>query len=180
MKKLMVLLMGLSLVACQTMPEEETPSGPMDSVSIDALIPYADNNKIAGNIKQECRLPEKLSEFLVIFGKKYRINFVQKASVSSNDPGKVLKVRITDALSQGHAWGGFGGGHHNKFTEISGELYENGKKIGSFVAARSSGGGAFAGFKGSCSVLGRTVKALGKDVARWLRRPELDSRLGER
>ncbi len=40
-------------------------------------------------------------------------------------------------------------------------------------------GGLFAGFKGSCSVLGRTVKAIGKDIAEWLVNPVLDADLGD-
>jgi hypothetical protein len=40
-------------------------------------------------------------------------------------------------------------------------------------------GGAFGGFKGSCSVLGRTVKALGKDIAQWLVQPAKGSQLGD-
>ena len=40
-------------------------------------------------------------------------------------------------------------------------------------------GGAFAGYKGSCSVLGRTVKAMGKDVAQWLKAPTDEAALGD-
>ncbi|MEJ2404442.1 MAG: hypothetical protein P8171_09165 [Candidatus Thiodiazotropha sp.] len=45
------------------------------------------------------------------------------------------------------------------------ELFENGKKIGSF--------------KGTCSILGRCVKALGKDISEWLINPTMNARLGE-
>jgi hypothetical protein len=41
-------------------------------------------------------------------------------------------------------------------------------------------GGAFAGYKGSCSVLGRTIKAIGKDVAEWMKAPSKDAQLGDR
>jgi len=40
-------------------------------------------------------------------------------------------------------------------------------------------GGAFGGFKGNCSVLGRTVKALGEDIAGWLTHPDKDGLLGD-
>jgi hypothetical protein len=46
---------------------------------------------------------------------------------------------------------------------------------GSFRGER----GAFAGFKGSCSVLGHTVKALGSDIADWLVKPSEDADLGD-
>jgi hypothetical protein len=39
--------------------------------------------------------------------------------------------------------------------------------------------GAFAGFKDSCSVLGRTVKAIGSDIADWLLKPSEDADLGD-
>jgi hypothetical protein len=40
-------------------------------------------------------------------------------------------------------------------------------------------GGAFGGFKGNCSVLGRTVRALGEDIAGWLAQPGKDGMLGD-
>jgi hypothetical protein len=40
-------------------------------------------------------------------------------------------------------------------------------------------GGAFAGFKGSCSVLGRTVEALGEDIGGWLAAPRDGASLGD-
>ena len=69
-------------------------------------------------------------------------------------------------------------GHH-KYSAARGTLFENGKKLASFEARRQSMGGAFAGYKGSCSVLGRTVKAMGKDVAAWLKQPNDNALLGD-
>jgi hypothetical protein len=62
---------------------------------------------------------------------------------------------------------------------VRGKLYQDGKEIGAFTGRRNSMGGAFGGFKGSCSVLGRTVKALGKDIAQWLVQPAKGSQLGD-
>jgi len=58
-------------------------------------------------------------------------------------------------------------------------LYKNGKRQAGFTASRVSGGGAFGGFKGSCSVLGRTVKILGSDVSLWLLHPVDGAHLGD-
>ena len=52
---------------------------------------------------------------------------------------------------------------------MRGRLLDDGKEGAQFSGSRSSMGGAFAGFKGSCSVLGRCLEALSKDMAVWLR-----------
>ena len=41
-----------------------------------------------------------------------------------------------------------------------------------------AGGGAFGGFKGTCSILGRCIKAIGADIAKWLANPTMDAMLG--
>lgn len=86
----------------------------------------------------------------------------------------MLQVEIVDAVSMGNAFIG-----HQKYARIEGTLYEDGRKVASFKGRRNSMGGAFAGYKGSCSVLGRTMKALGKDVADWLKNPTDGARLGD-
>ena len=44
-----------------------------------------------------------------------------------------------------------------------------GSRVDEVDFTRNSGGGFGGGYKGSCSVLGRCTKALGKDIAGWLR-----------
>ena len=83
-------------------------------------------------------------------------------------------VSITEAVSSGNAFIG-----HRKYSSIKGTLYNNGKKEAGFTAARLSGGGMWAGFKGSCSVLGRTVQGLGSDVTLWLKHPVDGAHLGD-
>lgn len=61
---------------------------------------------------------------------------------------------------------------------VHGELRENGEITGTFTATRYSTGGAFGGFRGTCSILGRCVKTLGSDIAKWLKRPTMDALLG--
>ena len=71
-------------------------------------------------------------------------------------------LTLTNATSIGNAFMG-----HRKSVTIEAILYEDGVEIDHYRGSRDSGGGFGAGFKGSCSVLGRCVKTLGKDVANW-------------
>ena len=83
------------------------------------------------------------------------------ATVPANT--EVLKVKIVEVMGgSGGAWSG------GKFVSISGTLQKNGKILGDFKARRISGGGVFGGYKGTCSIMGRCVRTLGKDVAEWL------------
>jgi len=54
-----------------------------------------------------------------------------------------------------------------------------GLRVGSFEAARRTSGGMFAGFKSSCAVLGRAVKVLGQDTAKWMKKPSSNAELGD-
>lgn len=93
---------------------------------------------------------------------------------SANAKGKLLSVKITGLVGPGGgAWSGA------KQVTIDGVLTENGKTLGTFKGMRVSGGGTFGAYKGTCSILGRCVKALGKDVAGWLKAPTMNARLGD-
>jgi hypothetical protein len=62
---------------------------------------------------------------------------------------------------------------------VKGSLNQKGKMLGDFKARRYSGGGMFCGYKGTCAILGRCVKALGKDVVEWLAQPTSRAVLGD-
>ena len=47
------------------------------------------------------------------------------------------------------------------------------------VGLTGTGGGAFGGYKGTCAILGRCVKAIGKDVGEWLLAPKMNAKLGD-
>jgi hypothetical protein len=85
----------------------------------------------------------------------------------------VLILEIVSAVGGGGgAWSG------PKSVTVKGELREDGKVIGSFTASRFSGGGAWGGFKGTCSIFGRCIKVLGEDIAAWLKKPTMNAALG--
>ncbi|HSX58850.1 MAG TPA: hypothetical protein VLF18_01500 [Tahibacter sp.] len=145
-----------------------------DVVTLQRTAPWVDETRIASNIRAECDLPNKLPAYIAEYAEEKRIRTRFSDAVAPGDAGRVLIVEIDEAVSRGNAFIG-----HQKFTRAKGALYENGAEIGNFVAQRYSMGGAFAGYKGSCSVLGRTVKAIGKDVAEWMAAPTKDARLGD-
>ena len=133
---------------------------------------YSADSRIAQNIKQECSLDSKLITFIKEAAQEQGIT----VNVSDAIPAGAteLKVEITDSVSSGNSYIG-----HRKFTSIAGSLVESGSTVGTFEAARRSGGGMFAQFKGSCAVLGRTVKTLGSDVATWMKNPSNGAALGD-
>jgi len=132
-------------------------------------IGFADDADVRPKIKDECKLQTKVPAFLK--------DFSSDVELVTGDPGgtgRVLSMRVT----QVHAPGGgmFSG---PKWMTVTGELHEDGEMIGNFTARRGSGGGAFGGYKGTCSILGRCAKTIGKDIAAWLNSPGKDSRLGD-
>jgi hypothetical protein len=145
-----------------------------EEVRLQSPVPYAEDNFIAANIKAECPLGQQLADFVREFSARSGVVVVLGDAVSSSMEGRVLKLEILDAQSTGNAWTG-----HLKSTSVRGALYENGVKGAAFSARRLSRGGFGAGFKGSCSVLGRTIKAIGSDIATWLARPVDGARLGD-
>ena len=169
-------LLAVVVIGCGVSdPKQSTMKvNPATAIKIQSVIPFKKGAAVSASIKNECKIQSQLSEFIHAYAVGEGIGVIRKGRVRKKSKGKVLLVNITDAVSSGNAFIG-----HRKYTKIKGTLYNNGKNQGSFTAARVSGGGAWAGFKGSCSVLGRTVKALGSDVSLWLKRPVDGAHLGD-
>ena len=137
--------------------------------------PYGEDAEISSKVRSECaKLGEQLPAYTREFGAAFGVAVELVPAIDTAGPGRVLQVEIVDAVSMGNAFIG-----HQKYARIEGALYQDGEKIASFKGRRNSMGGAFAGYKGSCSVLGRTVKALGKDIAQWLANPQDGAQLGD-
>ena len=146
-----------------------------DPIAMQGKSPFAENAHISQKIKTECvELQTKLPAYTEQFARSFGVDVKLKNSVNKTDAGQVLIVEITNAVSQGNAFIG-----HRKFSEVSGTLYRDGERVAGFIGARNSMGGFFAGYKGSCSVLGRTMKAMGKDIAEWLKDPQDEAELGD-
>lgn len=137
-------------------------------------ITFAENSGATDNVKQECRLPEKFHRFLSKYVKKQGYDAVEASS--DNLPADADRLTISmDRVyaNRGGAWSGA------KQVYVIGTLTQAGKEPLEFHGQRSSTGGVFGGFKGTCSLLGRDVKSLSKDISRWLKNPSDDARLGE-
>ena len=139
------------------------------SVQLQRPVPYAEDNDVSDAIKTECKIGEQLADFIKQYS-SVPVEFTQTPATK----GRVLQLEIVDAVSMGNAFLG-----HQKYTKAKGTLFQDGTKVASFKARRNSMGGAFAGFKGSCSVLGRTVEALGEDIGGWLASPRDGASLGD-
>ena len=167
----------------QTAPVPETPAqaAPVPDVSVQGNViyigqnaPYSDVKMIDQAILNECQLPRQQAELLEQAARRAGINVVRDDIAAKAGKGRVLQVEITNAMSSGNAFIG-----HRKQILVKGRLLEDGKEIGNFTGRRNSMGGAFGGFKGSCSVLGRCLDALAKDITLWLRNPTMDARIGD-
>ena len=140
---------------------------------VQRAVPYAGDAIIAGNIKRECTIDQQLSDALrrASADAGNQVTLVESLDTAS---GQALKLEIVDAQSAGNAWMG-----HHKSVTVKGWLFRDGQEVAKFVARRNSGGGFGAGFKGSCSVLDRTVNAIGRAIAAWLVNPADGAQLGD-
>ena len=120
---------------------------------------FGPNVQVVDSVKRECELEAKIDEWVMeSVSKKYSAARGDKAG-----SGKTLRVTITNVF-------GVGGGAYSgsKSMSVQADLMQGGKVIATTTKNRSSGGGAFAGMKGTCAIFGRVAKALGADVAAWL------------
>lgn len=144
------------------------------AIQVQQITPYANNTMIDSAVRRECDIDKQLPHFIDTFASAHGMQVALKPVVKSEDEGNNLVVEIVKAQSSGNAFIG-----HRKYTEIKAILFEDGKQVADLTAGRYSGGGLFAGFKGSCSVMGRTVEALGKDISLWLKAPGPGMRSGD-
>lgn len=135
-------------------------------------IPFAETSNAGDKVRAECNLGTKLSKFIRAYAKKQK-KFDIKNESSAKD-AMTLNVEIENVHAPGG--GAFSG---PKVMRVSGSLSQNGKVLGDFEGSRYSTGGAFAVLKGTCSILGRNSKALGRDIATWLKSPIKNAKLGD-
>jgi hypothetical protein len=124
-------------------------------------------------VKRECNLLGKLTQFVEENATGQYAKIVTD-SISAPAGAQVLQIEIEQV--QGGGGGAWSGG---KMVLVNGKLIKRGKVIGTFKGRRYSGGGMFGAYKGTCAILGRCVKALGRDIAAWLVNPTHQAVLGD-
>jgi hypothetical protein len=145
-----------------------------EEILLNAKTPFAEHAQVREAVRSDCQLETKLPAFIKKFADSNDIQVALQTEPFDTNKGKVLLLEITNVYAQGGgAWSG------SKAMSIAGKLYDNGNMIGDFTAMRYSGGGFFGGFKGTCSIIGRCSKTLGKDVANWLSNPTKNAHLGD-
>ncbi len=144
------------------------------TLSLQKIATFDKGLKLPDAIRTDCRLETKLIDFIESFAKDdfNRVAMVEDASAVTS--GRALAVSITGLSCEGGgAWSG------PKHLTIRGTLRQDGRVIGTFTAHRVTVGGVLGAYRGTCSLLGRCARALGKDVAGWLRNPAMDAVLGD-
>ncbi|OGB25812.1 MAG: hypothetical protein A3I66_05430 [Burkholderiales bacterium RIFCSPLOWO2_02_FULL_57_36] len=123
---------------------------------------------VGRKIREECALENLLGNHVY---ERVSQNF--PGSLQIKDPGaagsdKVLHLTILSVRGVGGgAWSG------PKSMTMRADLVQNGKVLQTTIKKRSSTGGAFGAYLGTCSILERDAQALGVDVAQWLSRAAL-------
>ena len=134
--------------------------------------PFTDGLRVRDNIRTECAIENAVA------GDIARGAYSAYAAVTREKPSEAhhtLELEIIDIFGAGGgAWSG------PKYIELKGVLKDpSGKVIGDFTAYRYSMGGALGAIKGTCGILRRVSRALGKDVGVWLTAPSRGARLGD-
>ena len=138
-------------------------------VKVAKTLSFSAESEVRQKVKDECALQTKIPAYLAQYSSD-----VELVEGDLGSEGRVLTIEITAVHAPGG--GAFSG---PKSVSVSGVLQENGATVGNFRGARYSGGGVFGGYKGTCAIVGRCGKAIGKDIATWLKNPGKDSLLGD-
>ena len=137
-----------------------------ETLVVPELVSYKEGLVVRGRIQEECGLESRVADDIASAAKNAYNKVTRKKSGGSYH---ILEVEIVDVFGAGGgAWSG------PKYIELKGTLKDQGgKMIGSFRARRHSMVGV-----GTCSILKRCSKALGRDIAAFLLEPETDAYLG--
>jgi hypothetical protein len=138
---------------------------PAEQVTIPTVIPYADGVG-TDDLRAKCEWNTHLSKYIVSYTKKLAV-------ASTEDLSKMTGPTLSLVISDVHAVGG-GGMSGPKWATITGELKKDGQVTGSFVAKRTTLGGSFS----ACGTIDDVGKVLAKDIAKWLKKPTMNAKIG--
>ena len=166
----------LALNGCATNATAPTPAQHTKTETL--VIKPIEFNKdahIRKAVRQECNLIGKLTLFIEKNAADQYAHIISDAHPDTIPAdAQILKIEIEQVEgAAGGAWSG------PKKVLINGTLTKNGQVLGDFKAHRYSGGGMFGSYKGTCAIMGRCVRSLGADVAKWLIHPTPKAMLGD-
>ena len=141
-----------------------------ETITISKSIPFAEDSGASDAVKAECKFETRVPEYIKKEAKR-DIDVVLSKDPLDAAEGKVLFLEVSNMF-------GLGGGAYSgsKSAIVSGELKENGDVVGSVQVRRRSIMGMM---PGTCSIMKRIAKKIGKDYAEWLQEPTMDARLGD-
>ena len=141
-----------------------------ETVTISKETPFAEGSGASDKVKQECDIQGRLPKYLKSYAKSHTdVEFTTEPL--DKVEGKVLYLKFEHVFAPGG--GGYSG---TKSVSVVGELKENGEVIGSLTIDRTA---LFGMSPGTCSMLKRVAKKIGKEVAEWLAAPTMDAMLGD-
>ena len=124
-----------------------------DGVQLLTPVAYAAESSVVPKVREACKVEERLTADI---GDAL-------GGTTTVAKGDVVKVSIVDVMGVcGGAWSG------PKAISIRVELIKGGTTLRTTRLTRTTTGGAFGGFKGTCAMLERDSAVLGKDVAKWV------------
>ncbi len=181
--KLLPILLSLFIVSCANNSSSDAPSlekaaeaASFTGTGILKIAPvvFAKDLEVREAVRKECQLLTKLPGFVQSYAQEQYAGIDLNAKRSTKSD--FLKIEIIDLPKyKKNAWAGRGG----QWVTIKGSLLRKGKKTVSFEANRGSMGGFMGAYKGTCALLGRCTKTLGKDIAEWLKNPVDGATLGD-
>jgi hypothetical protein len=159
------------------------------AIAISTLIPYAENAEIRDSIRQECGLSSRLSKSILRRSVKKKIPMIRLGNPNETLPAqdelgspnaetsteshRTLELRINDAIETS------GGLFPTHSLSIDGVFKVDGRIVGTFVATRFARASFIPFRRGECAILSEAATLLAKDVVKWIKKPTLDSRLGD-
>lgn len=142
-----------------------------DTVTAGTMTPFADDSGASENVKNECGFETRLPKYVKSYAKKAGVKVVLTSDPLEGVEGRVLYMTTANIFAPGG--GGYSGA---KTATVEGKLMENGEVIGTFSDHRRALMGMM---PGTCSMLKRVAKIIGKDIGEWLANPSMDAKLGD-
>ena len=165
--------MGLRLAAVALLVLLARGAAGADPIYVARTARFTHPDAMSPDIVGKCGMPERQIETLAAEAKAAGVDLVVSDEAVAAGKGRVLVVEIANAVDGAD-------GYAARQVALFGRLLQDGTKVASFYARRSTNRGFWSGVPTVCSALNLCQDALSKDIVPWLKNPTADARLGER